>query len=47
MTQVEVAMHAGISAPTLSAIENGKETARIGLVLLICRDLGVRLTAEI
>ena len=34
----------GVSIPTVSAIENGKATAQIGLVLQICRDLGLRLT---
>jgi|ACQI01.1.fsa_nt_gi y4mF family transcriptional regulator len=47
LRQNEVAMQSGISTQTVSAIENGKETARIGLVLQICRDLGLRLTAEI
>lgn len=46
LTQAEVAMQSGVSTPTVSAIENGKETARIGLVLQICRDLGLQLTAE-
>lgn len=45
LTQAEVAMQSGVSTPTVSAIENGKETARIGLVLQICRDLGLQLTA--
>ena len=38
-------MQSGISLPTLGAIENGKDTARIGLVLQLCQDLGLRLTA--
>ncbi|SOC19214.1 helix-turn-helix domain-containing protein [Rhodobacter maris] len=42
--QADVAMQSGVSAPTVSAIENGKETARIGLVLQICRDLGLQIT---
>lgn len=45
LTQADVAMQSGVSTPTVSAIENGKETARIGLVLQICRDLGLQLTA--
>lgn len=44
LQQAEVAMQSGVSTPTVSAIENGKETARIGLVLQICRDLGLDLT---
>ena len=47
LRQSDVAMQSGVSAPTISAIENGKETARVGLVLQICQDLGLRLTAEI
>ncbi len=39
-------MQSGMSLPTVSAIENGKETARLGLVLQICRDLGLRITME-
>lgn len=44
LTQAEVAMQSGVSTPTVSAIENGKETARLGLVLQICRDLGLHFT---
>ena len=44
LTQAEVAMQSGVSIPTVSAIENGKDTARIGLVLQICRDLGLHVT---
>lgn len=46
LQQAEVAMQSGVSTPTVSAIENGKETARIGLVLQICRDLGIELTSR-
>jgi len=46
LRQSDVAMQSGVSTPTVSAIENGKDTARIGLVLQICRDLGLKLTAE-
>ena len=45
LRQSEVAMQSGISLPTLGAIENGKDTARIGVVLQLCQDLGLRLTA--
>lgn len=44
MTQADLAMQAGVSTPTVSAIENGKETAQIGLVLQLCEDIGLRLT---
>ncbi|MDP2062390.1 MAG: helix-turn-helix transcriptional regulator [Phaeovulum sp.] len=47
LTQEDVAMQSGMSLPTVSAIENGKETARLGLVLQICRDLGLRIMIEI
>lgn len=44
LLQAEAAMQSGVSAATFGAIENGKETARIGLVLQICRDLGLQIT---
>ncbi len=43
LRQEDVALQSGISRPTLMAIEAGKETAQIGLVLQVCRDLGLRL----
>jgi y4mF family transcriptional regulator len=46
LQQAEVAMQSGVSTPTVSAIENGKETARVGLVLQICRDLGLQIKLE-
>ena len=42
MTQAQLALASGISAATISAIENGKETAQLSLVLQLCRDLGLR-----
>lgn len=47
MTQEQLAMSSGISAATVGAIENGKESARLSLVLQLCRDLGIRLWAEV
>lgn len=47
MTQEQLAMSAGISTATIGAIEHGKETARLSLVLQLCRDLGIRLQAEV
>jgi y4mF family transcriptional regulator len=47
MTQEQLAMSSGISAATVGAIENGKETARLSLVLQLCRDLGIQLRAEV
>ncbi len=44
LRQEDVAAQSGVSIPTVSAIENGKATAQIGLVLHICRNLGLRLT---
>ena len=46
MTQGDLAMQAGVSVATISAIENGKDTAQIGIVLDLCRDLGLRLCVE-
>lgn len=46
MTQGDLAMQVGVSTATVSAIENGKETARVGLVLDLCRDLGLTLIVE-
>jgi len=40
-------MQSGISVPTVSAIENGKPTAQIGLVLQVCKDLGLKLFVEV
>lgn len=47
MTQEQLAMSSGISAATIGAIENGKESARLSLVLQLCRDLGIQLQAEV
>ncbi|RED10670.1 helix-turn-helix transcriptional regulator [Pontivivens insulae] len=44
ITQEELALQTGISRTTIRAIETGKETAQIGLVLQLCRDLGLTLT---
>ena len=46
LRQEDVAMQSGISVPTVSAIENGKSTAQIGLVLQVCKDLGLTLCVE-
>ena len=47
MTQEDLAVSSGISAATVGAIENGKENARLSLVLQLCRDLGLRLLVEV
>jgi len=41
ITQEELSLQTGISRPTIRAIERGKETAHVGLVLQLCRDLGL------
>ncbi len=44
LRQAELASVAGVSVRTLSDIENGKQTAHIGLVLKIIESLGMTLT---
>lgn len=46
LSQADLAAQTGLSQPTISAIERGKPTAQVGLVLTLCRDLGLRLFAE-
>lgn len=41
ITQEDLSLQTGISRTTIRAIEQGKETAHIGLVLQLCRDLGM------
>ncbi|MER5173089.1 helix-turn-helix domain-containing protein [Thioclava kandeliae] len=41
LTQEGLSMQTGISRPTIRAIEQGKPTAQIGLVLQLCADLGL------
>lgn len=45
ITQETLSLQTGISRPTIRSIEQGKETSQLGLVLQICRDLGVTLEA--
>lgn len=45
ITQEELSLQTGISRPTIRAIERGKETAHVGLVLQLCRDLGLTVVA--
>lgn len=47
LRQSDVALQSGVTLATVSAIENGKENARLGLVLQICRDLGLQLEAKV
>lgn len=44
ITQEELSLQTGISRTTIRAIEQGKQTTHLGLVLQICRDLGLTLT---
>ncbi|MCW8843229.1 MAG: helix-turn-helix domain-containing protein [Rhodobacteraceae bacterium] len=41
ITQEQLSLQTGISKPTIRSIEKGKETAHVGLVLQLCRDLGI------
>ncbi len=41
-----MAMLCGVSAPTLSNVENGKAGIRLSTVLKICEGLGIRLMFE-
>ena len=41
ITQEELSLQTGISRPTIRSVERGKETARVGLVLQLCQDLGI------
>ena len=44
LTQEDVAAQVGVSRITVGAVENGKDTAHVGIVLQICRDLGLHLS---
>lgn len=41
LSQADAAAFCGVSAPFLSALERGKPTARIGLVLKVFQGLGI------
>jgi len=47
ITQEELSLQTGISRPTIRAIEQGKETAQVGLAIQICNDLGMALVLSI
>ncbi len=47
LTQVDAAGLCGVSVPFFNAVENGKGTAQIDKVLHVCRQLGVRVCAEL
>lgn len=44
MRQDELASVAGLSTRALSSIENGKQTAQLGLVLNVLNALGITIT---
>jgi len=44
ITQEELSLQTGISRPTIRDIERGKKTAHLGLVLRLCRDLGITIS---
>ncbi len=41
ISQEDLSLQTGISRTTIRAIEQGKQTAHVGLVLQLCRDLGL------
>ncbi|MBW2736541.1 MAG: helix-turn-helix domain-containing protein [Deltaproteobacteria bacterium] len=41
LTQADAAALCGVSGPFLSGLEQGKETARLGLALTVCQELGI------
>jgi HTH-type transcriptional regulator/antitoxin HipB len=45
LTQADAAALCGVSAPFLNGLERGKPTAQVGLVLAVCRGLGIGLVA--
>lgn len=47
ITQEDLSLQTGISRTTIRAIELGKETAHVGLVLQLCRDLGITLFVKL
>lgn len=45
LSQSDAAGLCGVSIPFFNAVENGKQTAQIGKVLHVCKQLGIRITA--
>lgn len=43
MSQEDIADAVGVGRKFVSTVENGKNTAQIGLVLDLCRELGIRI----
>lgn len=46
ITQEDLSLQTGISRTTIRAIEKGKQSAHVGLVLQLCRDLGLTITVS-
>ncbi|MCB1310830.1 MAG: helix-turn-helix domain-containing protein [Sedimentitalea sp.] len=44
MTQDDLSQVVGVGRKFISSVENGKDTAQIGLILDLCRELGLELT---
>ena len=44
MTQDDLSQVVGVGRKFISSVENGKDTAQIGLILHLCRELGLELT---
>lgn len=47
ITQEDLSLQTGISRTTIRAIEQGKQTAHVGLVLQLCRDLGLTVVIRV
>lgn len=43
MSQDSLAESVGVSQPTVSAVEAGKDTAQVGVVIALCVGLGIQL----
>lgn len=47
LTQREAAAYCNVSLPFLNEVEQGKATARIGMVLEVCARFGIELRARL
>lgn len=43
LTQADAAALCGVSPPFLNGVERGKPTAQVGLILVVCRGLGIQM----
>ncbi len=46
LAQADAAALCGVSAPFMSGLERGKPTAQLGLALVVCAGLGIRIRLE-